>query len=99
MSHLTKSKKDKEHASSNKQKDKKTKNPKHNFHKDDSEDDDDIYETCSDSYDEDDDLDSEEENVYQVEFEIIDPKLIKDRDTLYNIIYKVHDVLKLVVPS
>ena len=62
MSHLTKSKKDKEHASSNKQKDKKTKNPKHNFHKDDSEDDDDIYETCSDSYDEDDDLDSEEDD-------------------------------------
>ena len=45
------------------------------------------------------DLDSEEENMYQVEFEIIDPKLIKDHDTLYNIIYKVHDVLKLVVPS
>jgi ATP-dependent Lon protease len=61
MSHLTKSKKDKEHASSNKQKDKKTKNPKHNFHKDDS-DDDDIYETCSDSYNEDDDLDSEEDD-------------------------------------
>jgi len=45
------------------------------------------------------DLDSEEENVYQVEFEIIDPKIIRDIDTLYNIIYKVSDVLKLVAPS
>lgn len=45
------------------------------------------------------DLDSEEENVYQVEFEIIDPKIIRDHNTLYNIVYKVSDVLKLVVPS
>ena len=47
------------------------------------------------------DLDSEEENVYQVEFEIIDPTIIRDRDTLYNIVYKVSDVLKLIplVPS
>ena len=67
MSHLTKSKKDKEHSSSNKQNDKKTKeNRKRNFHnddedRDDDDDDDDAFETCSDSYDEDGDEDSEEE--------------------------------------
>jgi len=41
------------------------------------------------------DLDSEEENSYQIEFEIIDPKKVCDRDTLYNIIYKIQDVLLL----
>jgi hypothetical protein len=45
------------------------------------------------------DLDSEEENMYQVEFEIIDPTVIRDIDTLYNIIYKVSDVLKLLAHS
>ena len=45
------------------------------------------------------DLDSEEEIMYQVEFEIIDPKIIRDNDTLYNIVYKVSDVLKLVALS
>lgn len=41
------------------------------------------------------DLDSEEENTYQIEFEIIDPKKVCDRDTLYNIIHKIQDVLLL----
>ena len=41
------------------------------------------------------DLDSEEENTYQIEFEIIDPTKVRDRDTLYNIIYKIQDVLLL----
>ena len=38
---------------------------------------------------------SEEENTYQIEFEIIDPTKVRDRDTLYNIIYKIQDVLLL----
>jgi hypothetical protein len=41
------------------------------------------------------DLDSEEENTYHVEFEIIDPTKVRDRDTLYNLVYKVQDVLAL----
>jgi hypothetical protein len=41
------------------------------------------------------DLDSEEENCYQIEFEIINPTKISDNDTLYNIVYKVQDVLDL----
>jgi len=42
------------------------------------------------------DFDSEEEQSYQVEFEIINPKLVKDQDTLYNIVHKVQDVLKIL---
>ena len=42
------------------------------------------------------DFDSEEEQSYQIEFEIIDPKLVKNQDTLYNIIHKVQDVLKIL---
>jgi hypothetical protein len=42
------------------------------------------------------DLDNEDEQCYQIEFEIIDPKLVTDVNTLYNIIYKVHDVLELI---
>jgi len=41
------------------------------------------------------DLDSEEENSYQIEFEIVDPKQVTDRDILYNLVYKVNDVLDL----
>jgi len=41
------------------------------------------------------DLDSEEENSYQIEFEIIDPKKVSDNIALYNIIYKIQDVLDL----
>ena len=43
------------------------------------------------------DLDSEEENSYQVEFEILDPTKIVDNVVLYNLVYKVNDVLDLVV--
>jgi len=41
------------------------------------------------------DLDSEEENSYQIEFEIIDPTKVYDHTMLYNIIYKIQDVLLL----
>jgi hypothetical protein len=41
------------------------------------------------------DLDSEEENSYQIEFEILDPKKITDNTVLYNLVYKVNDVLDL----
>jgi len=41
------------------------------------------------------DLDSEEESCYQIEFEIIDPTKVFDKNTLYNIIHKVQDVLDL----
>ena len=41
------------------------------------------------------DLDSEEENAYQIEFEIIDPTKVCDSNMLYNIIYKIQDVLLL----
>ena len=42
------------------------------------------------------DKDSEEVTEYQIELEIINPTLVSDRDTLYNLIYKVFDVLKCV---
>jgi len=42
------------------------------------------------------DLDCEDEARYEVELEIIDPTQISDRDTLYNIIYKVFDVLTII---
>ena len=41
------------------------------------------------------DLDSEEENSYQIEFEIIDPTKVYDKNMLYNIIYKIQDVIVL----
>jgi hypothetical protein len=41
------------------------------------------------------DWDSEEENTFQIEFEVIDPTKVQDRDTLYNIVHKVQDVLAL----
>ena len=41
------------------------------------------------------DWDAEEDLSYQIEFEIIDPSKVKDVDTLYNIVYKVQDVLAL----
>ena len=41
-----------------------------------------------------DDLDDESEASYEVELEIVDPKLVNDNDTLYNIIYKIECVLK-----
>ena len=41
-----------------------------------------------------DDKDSEEENEYQVEFEIVDAKSVKNRDQFYNHIHKIKDLLK-----
>ena len=41
------------------------------------------------------DLDSEEENSYQIEFEILDPTKVTDNIVLYNLMYKVNDVLDL----
>lgn len=43
-----------------------------------------------------DDLDCEEEARYEIELEIIDPNKINNRDELYNTIYKVFDVLKII---
>jgi hypothetical protein len=42
------------------------------------------------------DMDAEDDKTYQVEFEIIDPKNVKDQNELYNMVYKMQDVLKLV---
>ena len=44
------------------------------------------------------DLDCEDEAQYQVELEIIDPKKVKNDVELYNIIYKIFDVLKIISP-
>jgi hypothetical protein len=44
-----------------------------------------------------DDPDSENVDKYEIEFEIIHPQKVADKDTLYNLIYKIHDVLKLSV--
>ena len=43
-----------------------------------------------------DDLDCEEEESYQIEFEIIDPRNVRDADTLYNILYKIQNVLNVI---
>ena len=43
-----------------------------------------------------DDLDAEEAESYEIELEIIDPKNVKDQNELYNIVYKVLDILKLL---
>lgn len=43
-----------------------------------------------------DDPDCDEDTSYQIEMEIIDPVAVNDRDTLYNILYKIFDVLKCV---
>ena len=42
------------------------------------------------------DMDSEDSYRYEIEFEIVDPKIVKTRDELYNIVHKVFDVLKIV---
>lgn len=42
------------------------------------------------------DLDCEDEARYEIELEIIDPTKVDTRDTLYNIVYKVFDVLKIL---
>ena len=44
-----------------------------------------------------DDPDCDEDTVYQIEMEIVKPsEVASDRDTLYNILYKVFDLLKCV---
>lgn len=43
-----------------------------------------------------DDKDSDDDTIYQIELEIIDPSKIGDRDTMYNILYKIFDLLKCV---
>jgi hypothetical protein len=42
------------------------------------------------------DPDSETADSYEIEFEIINPKNVTDRDTLYNMIHKIRDVLNLL---
>jgi len=42
------------------------------------------------------DLDCEEEARYEIELEIIDPKNVKDRNELFNIVQKLFDVLKII---
>lgn len=43
-----------------------------------------------------DDPDSDEDTTHQIELEIIKPELVTDQDTLYNLLYKIFDVLKCV---
>ena len=43
-----------------------------------------------------DDIDEENESTYQIEFEIVVPKNLKNIDELFNIIYKIKDVFKLL---
>jgi len=42
------------------------------------------------------DKDCDQDTVYQVEMEIIDPSKLQTRDELYNLLYKVFDILKCV---
>jgi len=42
------------------------------------------------------DKDCDEDTSYQVEMEIVDPKRINSKDELFNILYKVFDLLKCV---
>ena len=43
------------------------------------------------------DMDSEEDTVYQVEFEIIDPLKVTNQNIFYNLVYKIQDVLRLLL--
>ena len=43
-----------------------------------------------------DDPDDEEGERYEVELEVIDPRKVKTRDELYNIIHKVHNILEVL---
>jgi hypothetical protein len=45
------------------------------------------------------DMDDESENVYQIEFEIMDPTAVSTDNELYNIIYKIDCVLKCIGES
>ena len=42
------------------------------------------------------DMDSEDPFTYQVEFEIIKPENVEDKDTLFNIIHKIKDVFNIL---
>jgi hypothetical protein len=44
-----------------------------------------------------DDPDSEENERYEIELEIIKPQNVGDKNELYNIVHKVDDILKLLV--
>ena len=44
------------------------------------------------------DIDCEDEAEFQVELEIVDPTKVKNSDELYNIVYKIFDVLKIISP-
>lgn len=43
-----------------------------------------------------DDPDDDEDTVYQIEMEVIDPQKIQSRDEMFNMVYKVFDVMKCV---
>lgn len=42
------------------------------------------------------DMDSEESTVYQIEFEIIDPRKVENLDTLFNIIHKIKNLFNIL---
>jgi hypothetical protein len=42
------------------------------------------------------DMDSEDPFTYQVEFEIIKPENVEDKDTLFNIIHKIKDLFNIL---
>lgn len=43
-----------------------------------------------------DDKDCDDDTSYQVEMEIVNPSKVENRDQLYNIMYKVFDILKCI---
>lgn len=43
-----------------------------------------------------DDLDDETETAYEIELEIVNPKIINDSDTFYNIVHKVNCVMDIL---
>jgi hypothetical protein len=45
------------------------------------------------------DMDTEDPNVYQIEMEIINPKLVKDDNELFNILHKVKDLFNILDSS
>jgi hypothetical protein len=42
------------------------------------------------------DMDSEDPFTYQVEFEIMKPQNVEDKDTLFNIIHKIKDLFNML---
>lgn len=42
------------------------------------------------------DMDSEDPFTYQVEFEIIKPENVEDKNTLFNIIHKIKDLFNIL---